>query len=97
MSDPNARNGAPAGGDLGSWCEKDVDRFELARRLVNAVIAAYSTRIAAGPDAAADLRTEQARYATVLRDLDPTDQVNLARIVREYPVLIRRVRGEPGA
>jgi len=33
----------------------------------------------------------------VLRDLDPTDEVELARIVREYPALIRRVRGEPGA
>jgi len=97
MSDPNALNGAPVGGELGSWSEKDVDRFELARRLLNAVIAAYSTRIAAAPDASAGPRTEQARYATELRNLDPTDEVNLTRIVREYPVLIRRVRGEPGA
>ena len=85
--DPAASHTAPDGGDLGSWSEENANRFELARPLINAVIAAYSTRIAADPAAAAELRTAQARYAAVLRDLDPSDEAELARIVREYPAL----------
>ena len=92
-----APNGAPTDGDLGSWSEANVNRSALARRLINAVIAAYSTRIAADQATAEELRTEQARYAGVLRDLDPSDEVELARIVREYPALIRQTRGEGGA
>jgi|SRR5215207_9144865 len=95
--DRAAANGARTGGDLGSWSEENVDRYELARRLINAVIAAYSTRIAADAAAGAELRAEQAHYAAVLRQLDPTDDAELARIVREYPALIRQVRGDAGA
>jgi len=68
--------------------------FGTARELISAVIAAYSGRVSAAPSVqeTEKLLVEQRAYVTERRDLTPGDDEVVARILRDYPELLRRLR-----
>ncbi|MFD9033289.1 hypothetical protein ACFVZW_19370 [Streptomyces sp. NPDC059567] len=84
---------APTG--MGEWSLDDIDGFEAARGLLDALISAYSARIAAAEgEAAMQLRVEQQTCVTERRTLSVRDTETVERIRREYPARLRTVRGE---
>ncbi|MEU0398263.1 hypothetical protein ABZ208_37035 [Streptomyces sp. NPDC006208] len=93
MHEPSRSNLDRAGG----WTAEQAVEFATARELLGAVIAAYSGRIssAASPEETEQLLIEQRTYVTERRQLTATDLEAVARIRRDYPGLLRRLRGEP--
>jgi hypothetical protein len=85
------RLGRPA--RLGTWSQQQADDFDLARQTLSALIGAYSARIAAAEDAlhADRLRAARASYADERRALGVNDDAAVARILREYPALVRQI------
>ncbi|WP_089102056.1 hypothetical protein [Streptomyces hyaluromycini] len=77
-----------------TWSEADATRYELAKDLLNAVIAVYSSRIdqAKTPEEKARFLTEQASYAEVAQQLAVTDKEAVLRVLEEYPQLLRSLR-----
>ncbi|MFD9633687.1 hypothetical protein [Streptomyces violascens] len=88
------QNATPHSG--GAFTADQAESFGDARSLLNAVIAAYSARITAAVSAAeaARLQAEQLTYLTERRHLAVTDDATVTRIRRDYPALLREVRGE---
>jgi hypothetical protein len=78
---------------LGTWSQQQGDDYDLARGVLTALIGTYAARIAAADDPAeADrLLAEQLRYAAERRVLTVTDDDAVARILREYPALVRQI------
>lgn len=81
------------------WTAAEMDAYEQARALLNAVIAAYSGRIGTAPsrEAAQALRQERAPLLTERDSLTADDRERVAQIIQEMPDQLRSVReGGPG-
>ncbi|MFJ8078750.1 hypothetical protein ACIQ7Q_33660 [Streptomyces sp. NPDC096176] len=75
------------------WTLEEANRYERARALVSAVIAAYSSRIGkASREDAAILRNQQRTYVLERGQLGVHDRAQIQRILDDYPPLLRRVR-----
>jgi hypothetical protein len=82
---------------VGQWSQQQADDFELARATLSALVAAYAERIAAADgDQVDQLRAEQARYAHERRMLTVGDDDAVARILRDYPPLVRALDADAG-
>ncbi|MFJ2589708.1 hypothetical protein [Streptomyces sp. NPDC087538] len=71
-----------------------MDAFEQARRLLNAVIAAYSGRIGAAtsPESARALRAKRAPLLTERDTLTADNRQRIAEILTEMPSRLAAVR-----
>lgn len=80
------------------WTVAEMDAYERARALLNAVIAAYSARIGAADnaEAARTLREERAPLLAERDTLTADDQARIAEIIRDMPARLAEVR-EGGA
>ncbi|MFE3601342.1 hypothetical protein [Streptomyces sp. NPDC059142] len=76
------------------WTAAEMDSYERARDLLNAVISAYSGRIgvAPGPDVARALRAERAPLLAERDSLSADDRERVAEILFEMPERLRSVR-----
>ncbi|MFK4600501.1 hypothetical protein [Streptomyces pristinaespiralis] len=93
MNDPSPSNLGRSGG----WTAEQAVEFGAARELLGAIIAACSRRIEAATSAEdrEQLLIEQRRHITERRELTVLDHEAVARIRRDYPDLLRRLRDEP--
>ncbi|MGW3100037.1 hypothetical protein ACWDCC_42105 [Streptomyces sp. NPDC001102] len=84
----------PIGTGSPRWTTAEMDDYERARALLNAVIAAYSGRIGAAPskEAARALREERAPLLTERDSLTADDRQRIAEIIREMPARLAAVR-----
>ncbi|SDB95877.1 hypothetical protein F610DRAFT_00729 [Streptomyces sp. LaPpAH-199] len=76
------------------WTAEEMDAHERARALLNAVIAAYSSRIhgAPTPEAAGALREARAPLLAERDTLTADSQVRIAEILRDMPAQLTAVR-----
>lgn len=76
------------------WSADDARAFEDARELLLAVVAAYSERLGrpGAQEHAAVLQAELQRFALQRRELTVYDRTEIARVLRDYPVLLRALR-----
>ncbi|MFG2563210.1 hypothetical protein [Streptomyces sp. NPDC048496] len=88
------RNAIPQPG--GGFTPEQAESFGDACSLLDAVIAACSARIsaAASADETEQLQAEQEAYLHERRRLAVIDDAAVARIRRDYPARLRKVRGE---
>src|SRR4051794_28900781 len=83
-----------SGAGPGGWTPVEADRFDLAQQTLRALVAACSARIAASdPHEIERWQADRSRYTAELRLLDATDGAALERIITEYPMLLRQIRG----
>ncbi|MFJ5588344.1 hypothetical protein ACIQCG_01175 [Streptomyces noursei] len=76
------------------WTAAQMDAYEQARALLNALIAAYSARISeASPEAANALREQRAPLLVERDALTADDSDRIDEILREIPTLLAAVRG----
>ncbi|MFG2042170.1 hypothetical protein [Dactylosporangium sp. NPDC048998] len=83
--------------DLQPWSAGQQEGYDRAIGVLRALAAAYSARIARpeARDDVAQLRAERGKVAAQQRDLDPADHTAIARILAEYPAVLREVRSGP--
>lgn len=94
-SDDRGTGGLVVNGTRGPrWTDAETDAYELARALLDAVIAAYSDRIgsASSPEAALALREERAPLLAERETLGADDRARIAEIVRGMPDRLASVR-----
>ncbi len=79
---------------LPRWTGAEMDAYERARALLNAVIAAYSGRIYTAPsaEAARVLREERAPLLAERDTLTADSWERIADILRDMPALLATVR-----
>lgn len=81
------------------WTSAEMDSYERARALLDAVIAAYSGRIGAAPSpqAARALRAERAPLLVERDALTADSRERIAEILRDMPAQLAAVReGDAG-
>ncbi|RSM84410.1 hypothetical protein DMH25_45870 [Streptomyces sp. WAC 01325] len=77
------------------WSENDVAQFERAGDLVNAVIAAYSTRIRElDPQERAPFLQRQRLQEQIRNRLSIAEWDDVQQILCTYPSLLKRLTGE---
>lgn len=76
------------------WTAQEMNDFERARALLNALIAAYSARIGRAPnkETAQALRAERAPLLEERDKLTADDRQRVAEILREMPGRLESVR-----
>ncbi|GAB3977645.1 hypothetical protein GCM10029978_067920 [Actinoallomurus acanthiterrae] len=70
----------------------DPTAYQAAAGILDAIIAAYSSRIAQAPESAAGLLAARDRIEAEKRNLKTTDHASIQRIVARYPALLERIR-----
>lgn len=80
------------------WTAAEMDAYERAHALLNAVIAAYSARIGVAPtaQAAQELREERAPLLAERDTLTADDQCRIAEIIQDMPDRLAAVRTHGG-
>lgn len=81
------------------WTAAQMDAYEQAHALLNAVIAAYSGRIgaASSPEIAQALRKERAPLLAERDTLTASDTARITEIIRDMPARLAELReGGPG-
>ncbi|MGR7000764.1 hypothetical protein ACU686_26390 [Yinghuangia aomiensis] len=74
------------------WTPEEESAFEQARGIITQVVAAYSEHLAdAADDEKRGLEAEQLTYSMELRRLAVTDRADVARILRDYPAVLKRL------
>ncbi len=78
-------------GELGSWSAPDAAAYEQAVDIYRALLAVIDARLDRETNAAVvdELHAAADRYAAERRQLSATDRAAVARVISEYPALVR--------